>query len=49
MITKQEAINLATCVGGKILTEEDLLKREDIMQDLPVDFWNSNKSFYGIS
>jgi hypothetical protein len=34
-------------IGGKLLREEDILKREDILQDIPEGF-NSNRSFYGV-
>lgn len=35
-------------VGGKILTEEDILRRVDILEDLPEEFWKHDKGFYGI-
>ena len=36
-------------VGGRVITEEDILKRSDILQELPREFWKNDKSFYGIS
>jgi hypothetical protein len=35
-------------VGGKILTEEDILTRADVLEELPREFWKYDKSFYGI-
>jgi hypothetical protein len=35
-------------VGGRIITEEDILKSSDILQELPKEFWKSDKGFYGI-
>jgi hypothetical protein len=34
-------------VGGKLLTENDILTREDIMEDIRADF-KTNRDFYGI-
>ena len=34
-------------VGGKVLTEEDILKQEDILQKVPTDF-KQNRYWYGI-
>jgi hypothetical protein len=35
-------------VGGKLLTDEDILTREDILEELPKEFWKHDKGFYGI-
>ena len=34
-------------INGKLLTEEDILKATDILEELPPDF-TSNRSWYGI-
>jgi hypothetical protein len=34
-------------IGGKVLKESDILKREDILQDVPRGF-ESNRGFYGV-
>ena len=34
-------------INGKLLTEEDILKASDILEELPPDF-TSNRSWYGI-
>jgi hypothetical protein len=36
-------------IGGRVITEEDILNRSDILQELPREFWKNDKSFYGIS
>jgi len=36
-------------VGGKILTEKDILTKEDVLQEIRDDFWNDNFGFYGIN
>jgi SPP1 gp7 family putative phage head morphogenesis protein len=35
-------------VGGRLLTDQDILTREMILEDVPARFWNSNKGWYGI-
>jgi len=35
-------------VGGRLMTEQDILKAEDILEDIPPDFWKHDKGFYGI-
>ena len=35
-------------VGGKVLTKEDILTAQDILEDIPKEFWKNDKGFYGI-
>jgi len=35
-------------IGGKILTEEDILTKADVIKELPREFWKHDKGFYGI-
>ena len=35
-------------VGGKVLSKEDILTAQDILEDIPVEFWKNDKGFYGI-
>ena len=36
-------------IGGKLLTEEDILTQDDVLKEIRSDFWNDNFGFYGIN
>jgi hypothetical protein len=35
-------------VGGKPVSIEDILTKEDILEEIPAEFWKTNKGWYGI-